>query len=744
MYADQREIPRNSFLSDLLKTGLALAVLTSALWEPAGLSAAAFVRMTAQQAEGDTTEVVRLAPIEVAVLRTPVLQDESPLAVAALTGDDLHRGRSGFFLEEALQGLPGVQVQNRFNPAVGERVAIRGFGGRAQFGLRGIRVIVDGIPATLPDGQSSLDHLDIGSLGRVEVIRGPASALYGNASGGVLSFSTRDPALAPYRVEAMGVTGSDGLWRGQLTASGTVNQTGYVVTASGQTWDGYRNIASGSARADTLGSMYGGSDRFGLNARVTRAFGGGELALTANVLDLDAENPGSKGDDFSEDVFREINDVYLRFRTGKELQQQQVGLRWVGSLGDAIDADFSAYGVHRTINNPIPADIIDLSRNGGGLRAQLGSTFATGVGDLELLGGVEYDLQDDDRSEVEVAFGSGLPADEPFLDQTEEVRSAGVFLQSTLELAGGAIALAGIRYDNQEFTATDHVPVTTEDPDDSGSRTMEAFSPSLGLSVPAGDAFNLFGSVGRVFETPTTSELSNQPDAAGGFSPDLDPLTGTSYEVGVRGRIGSVAAFEVTAYHTDLSDELVRFELEGFEDRSFYRNSGASTHRGVEATLSAASANGLFRGDVTYTHTDARFDDYVVEVDGEEVQLGKRPDASNGNRVPGVAPNRAQAKFRVSPGPWWTELVVSHVSDVQVDDFNSAVAPSYSVVDLRAGLDELEIGGVTVSPWLAVINALDEDYVASVAVNAFGNRFFEPGPDRSFQIGLRTAFGGEN
>jgi iron complex outermembrane receptor protein len=142
---------------------------------------------------GDT---IPLAPVEVSVLRTPVLESASPLAIATLSGEDLQRGRSGFFLDQALFGLPGVQVQNRYNPAVGERVAIRGFGARAQFGLRGIRVIVDGIPATLPDGQSSLDHLDVGSLERVEVIRGPASALFGNASGGVLSFTTSERRLA--------------------------------------------------------------------------------------------------------------------------------------------------------------------------------------------------------------------------------------------------------------------------------------------------------------------------------------------------------------------------------------------------------------------------------------------------------------------------------------------------------------------------------------------------------------------
>ena len=224
-------------------------------------------------------------------------------------------------------------------------------------------------------------------------------------------------------------------------------------------------------------------------------------------------------------------------------------MRWTGPFGGALEGDVSVYGVHRTINNPIPFDIIDLSRKGGGARAQLGSTISTGLGDLQWLGGVEYDLQNDDRSEIAAGFGSGLPAPgaTPFQDQAEDVRSASVFLQGTLELPGGAIALAGLRYDDHDFTVDDHVPVTAENPDDSGSRKMRAFSPSIGVSVPAGPSLNVFGSISTVFQTPTTSELSNQPDGSGGFNPTLDPMDGESFEIGVRGNIGAQAAFEVTA-----------------------------------------------------------------------------------------------------------------------------------------------------------------------------------------------------
>lgn len=710
--------------------GLASLVLLGLLASGAGAAPAGALQ---QAAAPDTSQAIPLAPLEVSVLRTSFLQTEAPLAVSALSGEDLQRGRSGFFLEEALRGMPGVQVQNRFNPAVGERVAIRGFGARAQFGLRGIRVIVDGIPATLPDGQSSLDHLDIGSMGRVEAIRGPASALFGNASGGVLAFSTRDPGLAPFDVEVLGVAGSYGFLRGQATASGTLNGTGYLLTVSRQEWDGYRNIAPSSARADTLGTSYGASERLGVNARLVRPVAGGELSLTANLVDLDAENAGSKADNFGEDVFREINDVYLRFRTGKTLEQQQVGLRWEGPLGATFDADLSGYLVNREIRNPIPSDIVDLARTGMGVRAELGSSLETSFGAFRWRSGVEYDLQDDDRSEVFVNFGSGLPDDEPYLDQAEKVTSTGVFLQGTLDLPGGAVALAGLRYDRQNFEVTDRVPVTPDNPDDSGSRTLSAFSPSIGASLPIGSSLYLFGSVGTVFETPTTTELANQPEAPGGFNPDLDPMRGESFEAGLRGSLGDVATFEVSGYQTNLRNELVPFEVATAEGVTFFRNAGKSRHLGVEATLSFASLDGLIRQDLTYSYTDARFREY--ELDGDDL---------SGNRVPGVAPQRLQAVIRLNPQPWWLELSGTFSDDVPVNDRNTAAAPAYMVLDLRAGLADLGVGGMTVSPWVAVLNAADKNYIASVAVNAFGNRFYEPGPDRSFQIGLRARWAGVN
>jgi outer membrane receptor protein involved in Fe transport len=188
----------------------------------------------------DTIRPIQLSDLLVEILRAPMSLEAVPFAVSVLEQEVGRTGRSDSSIEEALQGLPGVQIHNRFNDAVGERVSIRGYGARSEFGVRGVQILVDGIPATLPDGQSTLDHLDLGSLGRVEALRGPGSALYGNAAGGVLHFETRQPSDSPFRQEVRAIEGDHGYRRTQSTTSGRVGEVGYLLNLARYEFGGYR------------------------------------------------------------------------------------------------------------------------------------------------------------------------------------------------------------------------------------------------------------------------------------------------------------------------------------------------------------------------------------------------------------------------------------------------------------------------------------------------------------------------
>jgi iron complex outermembrane receptor protein len=671
----------------------------------------------AAQTPPDSAEAYRLRPI---LVRGPasLMALGAPRPITTLAGAELQGARAAVFLEEALQAVPGIQIQNRFNFAVGERLSVRGFGGRAQFGVRGVRVLVDGIPATLADGQTTLDHLDVATIGRVEALRGPAASLYGNTAGGVLHFETRDPALDPVRPEAFAVFGSAGLRQLRATTSGMSGDVGYLLSAARTDYDGFRRNPVAND-----GSTYGAARRWSGNATVRVPAGAGRVRAAFNMVDLASENPGSLSRALLDSADRRAFPGNVNQRTGKDVRQGQLGISWDRPLGDdGGRAEAAVYGVLRRVVNPIPSDIIDLDRTAGGARilaelpAQLaGRRIAVG-------GGLELDLQRDERKNYANAAGQRGALR---LEQLEHVRALAAFTHFTLELFRNAEASAGLRYDRFHFEAEDLFVVN--DPDDSGDRTMDALSPSVGLTVRPVERLELFGSVSASFETPSTTELANRPEGAGGFNPELEPQRGTTIEGGVRARLFTTTSLELTGHHTSLRDELVPFEVPDVPGRTFFRNAGRSRHRGFELALSTAPIT-AFSARVAYSYLDARFRSY------------RRGTAIfDGNRIPGMSPHTLDVVTRAAYARSFTEVRGYYRDGVPVDDANTAEAPPYFLLDWRVGTHAVRVSGIELAPLAGVNNVLDRRYVAAVAVNAFNGRFFEPGPGRSVYVGLRAA-----
>lgn len=671
---------------------------------------------TAAQERPDSA--VELEPVVVRVLRSTV-GTGTPYAVSVVTGEELRRATGGAFLEEALRAVPGVQIQNRYNLAAAERLAIRGFGARAQFGIRGVRVLVDGIPATLPDGQTALDHLELSSLGRVELLRGPGAALYGNAAGGVLHFRTRPAPDRGTEGELETAGGSHGLRTLQAGLAGALaGSGGYRVSVSDFRFEGFRTDPLGGPE-DT----YGEAARTVVNATATLPLAGGTLRAVANGLDMEADNPGSLSDELLAQGDRQAYRFNVIQRTREDIRQGQLGLTWAGPLAGG-DAEVGAWGIRRDFLGAIPPAVVGFDRNAGGVRALLRREAGTGAGRLSLGAGVEVELQSDDRRNWE---NDGGDRGALTLDQDESVLGTGLFLQGRLDPSPALSLLAGLRWDRFRFEADDRF--LADGADDSGGRTLDALSPSAGVVVSPADRVELFASVSSFFETPTTTELTNRPDGAGGFNPELDPTRGVSMEGGLRGRLGRGWSVEATAFRTSLDDELVPFEVPGQAGRTFFRNAGESRHTGVELTLDGRPAPDVGLR-VAYTRVDGRFEAY--EVDGEDL---------SGNRLPGIAPNRVDGRLSWRPaGVGFAEVRALWQDDVPVDDANTAASPAYTLVDLRGGLDGLETGRVRLAPWAAVTNVLDRRYNTAVTVNAFGGRYFEPGPGRSWRLGLRLTW----
>lgn len=664
----------------------------------------------------EARDTVAIQPITVTVLRTPTRLDQAPFSASVLSGTDLQGGTTGLFIQEALQALPGVRLQNRYNPAVGERISIRGFGARAQFGVRGIKILVDGIPATLPDGQSTLDHLDLGSLGRVEALRGPAAALYGNAAGGVLQFESERPFAGRYRQQATAVVGSDGLLRLQATGSGTSGRAGYRFSVGRTSYDGFRTNEGASP------DPYSGGDRTTVNGTLEVPVSTGRLNLQLIGLDMDALNPGSLPADLYEEGSNQAWGFNVAQGTFKAVRQGQLGLRWSGPVG-GLEGTVSGYAVRRELDNPIPNTVIDLDRNAGGIRLSAAREWTTERGPVRFDLGVEGEVQSDARQNFENEGGGTAGA--LTLDQEERVRSAGVFAQVHAPLSTRLRVLGALRYENVAFTATDRF-TAGGDPDDSGDRSMSGLNPSLGAHVALGE-HGLFLSVARSFETPTTTELANRENGAGGLNPELDPQRGWSVEGGVRGVVRGRIAYDLAVFSTWLTGQLIPFEVASAPGRTFFRNAGESTVQGLEASARAVLAPGLsLLG--TYSWVDARFEDFVQ--DGEDL---------GGNRVPGIAPHRFDLRVRGEARSLFAEVRLERRGMVPVDDGNENQAEGHTLLDLRAGGVDIVAGPVRLSPFVGVTNLTDQRYVTSVVVNAFGGRFFEPGPARGAYVGMSLA-----
>lgn len=659
-----------------------------------------------------------LDSLQVTILRSPGSLAETPHAVDVATESELTLGKTGTFLEEALGGLAGVQVQNRFNFAVGERIAIRGFGARAQFGVRGVKILVDGIPATMPDGQSSLDHLDLGTLARVEALRGPGSALYGNAAGGVLSFSTRLPP-ADVRQEASVVTGSHGLLDLDAVTSGTIGNTGFVAGLGRMEYGGFRDDPT----AD--GAQYGAADRIHFNGQLTTPLGAGLLQVTLNAMDLDAENPGSiSASDLEAGTgARQFN---VDNRLGKEVGQEQLGVSWEGPALGGV-SEVAVWGLHRSVVNPIPFNIIDLDRRAAGVRAILRGGRAGAPGAVRWSSGLELEMQNDERTNH---GNDGGEATDLRLDQDETVRSTGLFARLALGLHERVEASASLRYDRVGFEADDQL-VTQDDPDDSGSRTLDAWSPSVGIIAEVSPTATVWANISTSLETPTTTELVNRPGGGGGFNPELEPQRSTGFEVGVRGSVSGRLRYDLALFRTEISDELVSFQDESQPGRDFFRNGGKSVHEGFEASLEADLGTGLSaRG--TWSRIDARYETFEA---GDEDY--------SGNRIPGLAPYRISALLKQEHQHWFWSLQGDWSDDMPVDDAGTETAPSHHLFHLRAGLTEVALGSdMVVTPFFGLSNLFDESYITAVTVNAFGGRFFEPGPGRTFHLGASVAWTG--
>ncbi|MEL6870325.1 MAG: TonB-dependent receptor [Pseudomonadota bacterium] len=654
---------------------------------------------------GDSADVE-----EIVVTATRLSMPLSRLTYAAdvVTGDAITQARPLLGLDEALQGVPGLILQNRFNYAQDLRISMRGFGARSAFGIRGIRLIVDGIPETLPDGQGGVDGIDLSSTQRIEVLRGGAATAYGNAGGGVLLIETERAAAAP-ELRARAATGSDGYRQSQFGYSGQTGDVGVVVNLADLNYAGYRQHSAARNRQ--------------ANVRVSVERGDSDWLVSMHHTDQpEAFDPGGITRAQADADPRSARAANVQFNAGEALQQTRLGLRYRWRSERFGELSVNGYTVRRDFAGRLPfanAGQIDIDRRFSGAGFQWQRNVRVGEWPVRVQAAADLGLQRDDRRRFDNLFGV---RGDLTLDQRERVDTRGAALVADVAFTDAWSANVGVRHDTVSFDVVDQF---AEDGDDSGRRTFRQWSPTAGVHWQVTPQWGAYASLSRSFETPTTTELAN-PSQAGGFNPALASTISLHHELGARWR-SELHAVSAAIFSIDVDDELVPFELADFPGRNFFANAGRTDRRGIELSWSAQWAQQASTR-LAYTWSDFRFDRFAL--DGQ---------AFDSNVVPGTAEHVAFAALDVErSGGWFASAEASYTSALVLNNANTVSADAFLRLELRAGRDWTR-GHWQLAPFVSVSNALDAAYTANGRINAFGQRFFEPGPDRAVFVGIRIA-----
>jgi iron complex outermembrane recepter protein len=663
---------------------------------------------------GEPGAASAIAPVIVEATRADAELLDVPAAVSVIDKGAISEGRAGLALDEALARAPGVFTQNRYNFAQGLRLSIRGFGARAPFGVRGLAVVVDGIPATTIDGQSQLDGYDPAFIERVEVIRGPASALYGNAAGGVVRITTLRPPEEPYG-EAEILAGSDGRFTQRVHAGGRRGDTGAAAYGSSVELLGHRDHASAVLR------------RAGL--AVSHTLGGRhELEVQARVLDAPRSlDPGGLTAEQLRDDPSQANAFNARMRAGDEVAQQQAALRWRSAPAPGELWEAQAFVQHRDFAQRIPVPPpgpgwIEFDRifGGGGLRHARPFSLAGLRG--RLTAGLDAGYQRDDRQRYENQQGQRGALRQ---DQLERARSAGLYGQAEITLAEAWWITAGARVDHLRLALDDRFD--EGDDDRSGSRSFLEPSVLGGITWRYHAKHAAYGNLATAFESPTFVELRSPEPAGRGFNPELGAQDAVSGELGAKGFLGRAGGrYDLAVFVADVRGELISYEQDGID---FFRNAGRTRRMGVEAAALATMARG-FEAAAAASVGDFRFRDYL-DTGGAQ---------HRGRAIPGLP--RAHGYLELA----WRGPGVRLAGDlraatgVYVDDANTLASPAFADLGLRASR-AVRHGEFRGRAFLGFENLLGRAYAANVRINPAGNNPFEPAPGRGVYLGVALTWG---
>ncbi len=651
-----------------------------------------------------------------------------PVAIDSVDKSVIREDRLQVNISEALNRVPGISILNRQNYAQDLQISSRGFGARSAFGVRGIRLIADGIPATLPDGSAQAATFDLNSAERIEVMRGPFSSLYGNAAGGVIQLFTADGPPEPTLSGSL-FGGSYGTYKGGVQFGGQDGRFNYIYDTSRFHTDGYR--AHSTVTRDLS------------NAKFRMPAPGGTLTMVVNAIDQ-PETQDPLGLTRAQVVAnpRQSDPNATLFNTRKSVRQNQVGLVYDFNLGGADKIQARTYLGDRQVTQfqaiPLAAQlaatssgaVVDQDFGYEGIGVRWTHTISDGERPLNFTTGFDYDRMAQHR--MGYLNNSGIQGALK-RDEQNTVTNSDVFAQLEWKFAPRWSTSAGLRYSNVRFNSRDYF---LSNGNDSGAVSYAKTTPVAGVLFNLSPAWNVYANIGRGFETPTLIELAYRTTGAG-LNFALQPATSLSREIGVKGKIGQVARVNLTLFHANTSNEIVVDTSVG--GRTTFKNAPQTDRKGIELSAEAYLGAG-FEAALAYTWLSAQFTQAFTTNSTNCVSTtASLATVQNGNRLPGVPASSlfGELVWRHTASGFHAGAEVRASGKLYVNDLNCAAADPYAIANLRAGFEQRS-GQWRLTEFVRIDNVTNRQHVGSVIIADGNNRFYEPSPTRNYLVGVNA------
>ncbi len=665
-----------------------------------------------------------LEPVVITGTYTPGTRFDLPFSVDTVDRAQITDGQLGVNLSEVLARVPGLVVQNRQNYAQDLQISSRGYGARSAFGIRGLKLLSDGIPASTPDGQGQAASLNLDVADRIEVLRGPASAIYGSNAGGVIQMFTRD-GKGPGTVGAETTFGSDGFNKNHLYGEAGNDKAGFLLDASRLDTDGYRDH-SAARRDQTFGKLTFTPDEDSY------------LALIYSSLEQNGtQDPlGQSWEAYQHDP-RSVAAPAETYNTRKSIDHQQLAMNYERYFGQAR-LQFNLYAGRRSVIQylSIPRGVVSNDQRGGGVvdfdRAFHGGTLrwiqpVQGVpGELTVTVGADYDRSRDDRRGYQ-NFSADLLGVKGELrrDEVDTATSLDPYIQAHWELNRWTVE-AGLRHSTLEMDVDDHYLANG---DASGAKKYQRNIPSLSVMYAFTPDLHGYVSAGKAFETPTQAEMAYAPGLVERFNFGLDPATSTQYELGLKARLDERTRINAAVFEIRTEDEIA--VASSTEGRTSYRNAGKTLRRGLELSVQS-QLDPHWQATLAYTRLQATYDQGFVQ--GSNA-------IEKGNHLPGVPRSNLYGELQWKPRPGISMGLEGQYRDiVYVEDTNQQkAAPSYAVFNWRTRFEQ-HYGPWTFHQLVRLDNLFDRQYVGSVIVGDSNGRFYEAAPGRSWYAGAGLAY----